>query len=133
MPFALILIGVILLVAGIRNTYGMTTANGGKGLLGLVEGDFQAGFIPWIVAIGLIGALGYVPKLRPLSIAFMTLLLLVLVISHNGVFAQLQQFVTGGAAAGAGTGSTTLPNNPVVVTPLNSGFDPSNIQIPSSQ
>lgn len=131
MPFALILIGIILLVAGIRNTYGMTTASGAKGLLGLVEGDFAAGFIPWIVAIGLIGALGYVPKLRPLSIAFMTLLLLVLVISHNGVFAQLQSFVTGGAAAGGG--SSANPLQPVTVTPLNTAFDPANISIPSSQ
>lgn len=101
MPYALLLIGAVLLVAGIRNTYAQLWA--------LVEGDFtsQGGFLAWVAAIGVIGALGYVPKLKPLSIALLTLILIVLVISHNGVFAQLQQFITSGGGASAAPNPAT--------------------------
>ncbi len=97
MPYALILVGAILLVAGIRNTYG--------DLWTLVQGDFtaQGGFLVWVAAIAVVGGIGYIPKLKPLSVAFMTLLLLVLVLSHSGVFAQLQSFIQSGAGAGNAT------------------------------
>lgn len=91
MPFVLILIGAILLVAGLRNTY--------ADLWQLVKTDFteQNGFLSWVAAIAVVGGLGYVPKLRPLSVAFMTLLLVVLILSNGGVFAKLQQFIQSGA------------------------------------
>lgn len=91
MPYALILIGAVLLMAGIRNTYG--------DLWNLVKGDFTSehGFITWVAAIAVVGGMGYIPKLRPLSIAFMTLLLLVLVLSNGGVFSKLQTFIQSGA------------------------------------
>lgn len=91
MPFVLILFGAVLLVAGIRNTY--------KDLWTLVKGDFteQGGFLTWVAAIAVVGGMGYIPKLKPLSVAFMTLLLLVLVLSNGGVFAQLQKFIQSGA------------------------------------
>lgn len=100
MPYALLLIGAILLVAGLRNTY--------ADLWGLVRGDFtaQGGFITWVAAIAVVGGLGYVPKLRSLSVAFMTLLLLVLVLSNGGVFAKLQQFIQ----SGAGGNTPSTPN-----------------------
>lgn len=103
MPYALILFGAILLVAGVRNTYG--------DLWTLVKGDFtaQGGFITWVAAIAVVGGLGYIPKLRPLSVAFMTLLLLVLTISNKGVFAQLQQFIQSGVG---GAGSKAVQNGP---------------------
>lgn len=99
MPYALLLIGAVLLVAGLRNTY--------SSLWELVRGDFtqQGGFLTWVAAIAVVGGVGYIPKLRSLSIAFMTLLLLVLVISNGGVFAKLQQFIQGGAG-----GNTPHPN-----------------------
>ncbi len=106
MPYALILIGGILLVAGIRNTYGQ--------LWTLVKGDFtaQGGFLTWVAAIAVVGGLGYIPKFRPLSIAFMTLLLIVLVISNGGVFAKLQSFIQSGAGGNASptpAGNTITP------------------------
>lgn len=99
MPYALLLIGAVLLVAAVRNTY--------KDLWALVESDFSGtgGFLSWVAAIAVIGGLGYIPKLKPLSIALMTLLLIVLVISNGGVFAKLQAAIQG---AGAGIGSAGL-------------------------
>lgn len=119
MPFALILIGVIIAVAGIRNTYGITQPDGTPGLWGLIENDFttQGGYLVWVAAIAVIGALGYVPRLRPLSIALMALVLLVLTVSNKGIFAQLQNFVLTGADAGQSSvtgsvleGNTSLPS-----------------------
>ncbi len=91
MPYALLVMGAVLLVAGIRNTY--------ADLWNLVRNDFtsQGGFLSWVAAIAVVGALGYIPKLRPLSVAFMTLLLIVLVLSNGGVFDRLQQFIQSGA------------------------------------
>lgn len=112
MPYALILFGAILLVAGVRNTYGQ--------LWTLVKGDFtgENSFLPWIAAVAVVGGLGYIPRLRPLSIAFMTLLLLVLVISNNGVFNQLQQFIKSGGSAQSPTPVTTGSAAPASLTPL---------------
>lgn len=100
MPYALILFGAVLLVAGIRNTY--------KDLWALVKNDFTAqnGFLTWVAVIAVVGGIGYIPRLKPLSIAFMTLLLLVLLISHQGVFAQLQNFIQSGAG-----GRNVAPGN----------------------
>ncbi|MDE2019753.1 MAG: hypothetical protein KGJ13_05415 [Patescibacteria group bacterium] len=107
MPYALILAGAILVVSGVRNTQGQ--------LWSLVQNDFTGnnGFIVWVAAIAIVGGMGYIPKLRPLSIAFMTLLLIVLVISNQGVFAQLQQFVQ----SGAGSGTAGVPLQPLTVSP----------------
>lgn len=103
MPYALILIGAILLVAGVRNSY--------ADLWELVKGDFtaQGGFLTWVAAIAVVGGIGYIPRLRSLSIAFMTLLLLVLVISNGGVFAKLQDFIKSGAG-GRNTGGSATPD-----------------------
>ena len=93
-------------MSGIRNTYGCLWA--------LIKGDFttQNGFLTWVAAIAVVGGLGYIPKLRPLSVAFMTLLLLVLVLSNGGVFAKLQSFIQSGAKAPAGgTSAEVAPVN----------------------
>jgi hypothetical protein len=103
--------GAVMLVAGIRNTY--------ADLWNLVRNDFtsQGGFISWIAAIAVVGAMGYIPKLKPLSIAFMTLLLIVLVISNGGVFAKLTSFIQSGAG-----GRNAPPITPT--PPLRGSIDP---------
>lgn len=110
MPYALLIFGAVMVVAGVRNTY--------KDLWALVEADFtrQGGFLSWVAAIAVIGGLGYIPKLKPLSIALMTLLLLVLVLSNKGVFAQLQSFIASGAG-GRGVPATTATNGIPTASP----------------
>jgi hypothetical protein len=77
MPFVLVIVGLFLLIAAIRNQQGA--------LFTLLKNDFtgQQNFIAWFLAIFLIGALGYIPKLKPLSIAFLILVILVLFISKD--------------------------------------------------
>lgn len=110
MPFVLILLGTTLFVAGIRNTQGV--------LLDLLKGDLTGpdSFLVWIAAIAVVGGLGYIPKLRPLSIAFMTLLLLVLVIKDKGVFAQLASFVKNPMQTTVSGVVTNSANAPSAVT-----------------
>lgn len=78
MPFALLLIGVWLLVAGVRNTAGPASQPGT--LFALVHGDFSGpdNFAYWFIAILLIGSIGYVQKLKGVSTAFLALVLVVL-------------------------------------------------------
>ena len=83
MPFALLIIGIVLLVASVRNTQG--------DLYTLVKGDFTGSnnYLYWVVSILIIGALGYIDALRPISRAFLALLIVVLFLSHGGVLSQL--------------------------------------------
>lgn len=99
MPFALLIIGIWLLIAGVRNTAGPASQSGT--LFSLIHGDFtgQDNFAYWFIAIILIGAIGYIPKLKGLSVAFLTLVVVVLFLkkgSSNGVGGGFfDQFVSG--------------------------------------
>jgi hypothetical protein len=80
MPFAFALVGIVLLVAGVRGT--------SDDLLSLVKDDLtststQSGFVYWILAIAALGALGYIDEVRPLSRALLLLVLVVLVLSEG--------------------------------------------------
>jgi hypothetical protein len=83
MPFALIIVGIVLVTAGVRNTT--------SDLFTLVKGDFstangQESFLSWLVAILIVGSLGYIEELKPLSRAFLVLLIVVLFLSNGGFF-----------------------------------------------
>lgn len=105
MPFALTIIGLFLLIAGVRNTQDQ--------LFTLVHGDFTGSdnFIFWFLAILLIGAIGYVDKLKPLSTAFLVLIVSVLFLKKGsstgiggGFFAQ---FLSGIQSATSGSSSNS--------------------------
>jgi len=82
MPFALIIVGVVLLVSSVRNTQ--------QDLYTLVKGDFTGpnNYLYWLVSILIIGALGYIEVLRPISRMFLALVIIVLFLSHGGVLEQ---------------------------------------------
>lgn len=92
MPFALFIIGAALVTTGVRDTQ--------DELFSLVQKDLSGddNFIFWFVAIMFIGLLGYIPKVKPLSTAFLVLIITVLILSKGnpqniggGFF---QQFIT---------------------------------------
>lgn len=107
MPFALLVIGAVLLVAGVRNRQ--------DDLYTLVKGDFtgQHNFIFWFVAIMVIGSVGYIKPLKPLSNIFLVLIVVVLILANKGgFFSQFTQQI-------ASTQTTTSGNlSPVTQTPL---------------
>lgn len=94
MPFALIIVGLVLVVSSVRNT----VTQGNPNLVGMLKQDFTGSdnFSYWMISILIIGALGYVPTFRPLSRAFLVLVVIVLIISNGGFFKQfnLQAFGT---------------------------------------
>lgn len=83
MPFALVFIGILLIVTGAKNTYKEFGAE-------LIE-DFtgEGNFTWWIVSIGAIGALGYIKELQSFSRLFLVLIVTAMLISNRGVFAKL--------------------------------------------
>jgi hypothetical protein len=118
MPFAFLIVGIVLVVSGVKGT--------SQQLLTLVKGDLQGqnSYLYWIVAILLIGSVGYVPEFKSLSRAFLILVLVVLVLregstsnSGGGFFQQftsaLQQISTPtiGTTAPLSTSSNSLASN----------------------
>ena len=111
MPFALLIIGAVLLIAAVRNTQ--------SDLFTLVQGDFtgQNNYIFWVVAILIIGAVGYIKPLKPLSTAFLALVILVLFLSRGaGLFSRFT----------SGIASTQTPA-PVSTSPASTTAAPGGI------
>jgi len=105
MPFVLLIIGVVLVIAGVRATQDT--------LFGLVKGDFTGtdNFIYWLGAILIIGALGYIPKVKPISTALLVLVIVVLFLKKGnasglggGFFSQLTSAL---GTTGSSQGSTS--------------------------
>jgi hypothetical protein len=97
MPFVLIIAGVVLIISAVRNTQ--------QQLFYLLALDFTGphNFIFWFLSILLIGALGYIPKAKPLSDGFLILVILVLFLKKGtGFFDMFQKQI--------GTTQNATPN-----------------------
>jgi len=127
MAFALLIIGITLVVAAVRNTQG--------DLITLLIGDFTGpnNFIYWIVALLIIGAVGYVPKLKPVSDGFLVIVILALFLSKGrpdsktgGFFKQFTDALgtTTKAPATGATGTTGGgPGGATPKVPISFDFD----------
>jgi hypothetical protein len=82
MPFVFGIIGIVLVVSGVRGTTSQLTA--------LVKSDFTGtpNYLEWMVAIFLVGAVGYIKELNTISRMFMALVVIGLLWSNKGVFSQ---------------------------------------------
>jgi len=85
MPFVLLVVGLALVVSAARNTQGQLTS--------LIKADLTGpdSFVPWIVALAIIGGLGYVKPIKPITDAFLVLVIIVLFLSNGGFFAKFIQ------------------------------------------
>lgn len=85
MPFVLMLAGAVLIVAAVRDTQ--------QKLFYLLALDFtgQNNFVYWFLSILIIGALGYIPKAKPLSDGFLILIILVLFLRKGTGFFDMFQ------------------------------------------
>lgn len=103
MPFALTLIGLLLVITGFQNTH--------KELGSQIASDFTGNnnFIYWIAALGVVGALGYVKALEPFSRAFLVLILLSIFLSNKGFFSQFNNALT--KASNSNPSGTPILNN----------------------
>jgi hypothetical protein len=123
MPFALLIVGVFLLVASIRDSQDT--------LFALLKSDFtgQNNFFYWFIAILVIGAVGYIKPLKPLSNAFLVLVVLVLflkkgnpITAGGGFFKQFNTAIgstqTASAEPTLGQAMTTDPTLASMVNQL---------------
>lgn len=87
-PIAAILLGSMLLDLAFRGTEHQFAKQLGQ--------DFGQGskFLSWVAAIVILGAIGYVPALRTVSTAALTLLIVVLTLANGGFFQQAEALVT---------------------------------------
>lgn len=98
MPIFFIGSGIVLVFVGL---------NGNAALLySLIAADFQGknSFVYWMVAILVLGALGYIKGLESLSKLFLILVLLVLFLDNGGFFNQFQAFLKQTATPSTKTG-----------------------------
>lgn len=108
MPFALLTIGILLIVVGFQNTY--------KAFGNQLVTDFTgpSSFLVYSVAIVAIGAVGYVKELEGFSRAFLGLVVLALFIgavNKGGFFANLQSGLNQGNSAPVDPIGGALPAN----------------------
>lgn len=105
MPFALIFIGLLLVITGAKGTQ--------SALASELREDFTGdrNFTYWIIALGSIGALGYVESFRSFSRWFMALILIAMIIRNDGFFDKLMQaFATGPTPPPETAQARALPN-----------------------
>jgi hypothetical protein len=104
-PILFGLFGLILIVAGVRGRVN----SGSPSLVSLVKDDFTGTnpFWKWMLAILLIGAVGYIPNLRPISRGFMALVIVVFLLSNQGLFTQLTNTFKSGTLTETGTNTVS--------------------------
>lgn len=85
MPLALFIVGLVLIITSAQDTY----VDFGRTL----RSDFtgKGSFLFWGMSIVIAGAFGYIEKLRGLSVALMSLILLVLLFRNKTFFKKLLQ------------------------------------------
>lgn len=111
MPFALLAIGLLLVIAAYNNTQDVLASQLKKDFSG------KTGFVYWIAAIIIVGAIGYIRPLQSVSRAFLALILVILFLTNSGVFAQFNAALSGAAApsgdkpTGANAGSAEGTGN----------------------
>lgn len=93
MPYALVIIGLILIVSGVRDTHTQLGAQLKQDLTG------SQNFGQYALAIFAVGSLGYIDALRKFSTWFMALILIALVLSNRGFFNEFKKAVDAGPEA----------------------------------
>jgi hypothetical protein len=85
MPFVLLVVGLALVISAYQNTQSQ--------LYALLVQDFtgQGSFTVWVIAILVIGGLGYIKPIKPITDAFLILVIIVLFLSNGGFFAKFTQ------------------------------------------
>jgi hypothetical protein len=89
MPLFLIFIGIILVYTEINGTADQ--------LFSLIYNDFtgENSFEKYLLGLIVIGAVGYVPKLKPISDGFLILTIVVLLLHNESFFTNLNESLSG--------------------------------------
>lgn len=90
MPFALVTIGLLLIVVGAKGTQREFGSE--------LRADFTGpgNFTFWIASVGAVGALGYIESLKTFSRAFMALIIISMILSNRGFFQKFMEALNAG-------------------------------------
>ena len=85
MPFVILVVGCALVISAVRDKQDQ--------LFTLIKSDFtgQGSFAPWVISLLVIGGLGYFKPIKPVTDAFLVLVILVLFLSNGGFFQKFTQ------------------------------------------
>ena len=94
MPFVFAFVGLVLIISGARGT--------SSDLVKLLKDDLSGdgNFVYWMLSIAVLGALGYIDALQPLSRALLVLVVVVLILAESkaggagGFFVKFQESVS---------------------------------------
>lgn len=107
MPFALVFIGLVMIVTGAKGTQSAL----GRQLVNDFTG--QGNFFYWFAAIGTLGALGSIPGFKPFSRMFMTLIIVAMVLRNGGVFDKFMQAIKEGPVSPSKSSANKTASNMV--------------------
>ena len=109
MPFAILLIGAILVITAFNNSFGALASE--------LEADIPP-YFKWAAAIVAILGIGYIPGLRTPSRYLLALVLLVILLkNYSGILAGFQTFLTSGGTASASGAGAPNPSAGYVANP----------------
>lgn len=111
MGFALVIAGLLMIVTGGRGTYAQFASQVSKDFTGPPGQNFTY----WLVALGAVGAVGYIEPLRTVSRLFMVLIIIGIFLSNKGFFAQFQKALAQGPQAPQAPAETSSNSSPGAV------------------
>jgi hypothetical protein len=118
MPFVLLLVGILFFVVALQGTQGS--------LFSLLKSEFVGtnSFVVWAAAFVIIGLLGYIRPIRPITHAFLVLMLLVLILTNGkGFFSQFNAALrspVAPASAASSTSSSASSSPGAIAAPVSS-------------
>lgn len=98
MPFAIVIIGLLLVITAARDTHREF------GTLLASEFTGKDNFFYWVVAILIIGSIGYYKPAKSVANGFLVLIAVVMFVSNRGFFAKLQEALGSIKTASSGVG-----------------------------
>ncbi len=104
MPFALIIIGLALVITSAQDTYVQFGRQIKSDLIG------PGGFIYWAASLGMAGSFGYIEPLRRFSTALMGLVLLVFLLKNKNFFANLKAGLAAKPVTPAKSDASKMPS-----------------------
>ena len=104
MPFVFLILGIVLLIVAVKGTQG--------DMFALLKSEFTGSnnFLVWVMAIAVLGALGYVKPIKPIANGMLFLVLLVIVVKNGGTFFSSFNQQVANPVAPSGSAGNALPS-----------------------
>lgn len=81
MPFALIIVGSVLLIVAVRNRVKPFFTQAAADITN--GGNFKGSYGAWAIALLIVGVVGYLPSLQKFSRVFLVLIVIAIVLSQS--------------------------------------------------